>query len=219
MQKETFDWIWGQINKTASDIISRLDPNRQQKDFKLTHNDMMGKAIIWNEYNKIRKNLKSQCYSSLVDVDGTNGKGELIDHHKIGACLCKALIQKKLLTFRMDENTPEEIMRSNYELAYTVSLRIVYAYMIYFLRKYGSQKQAEELERWKMLRVPPTYPSHDGYNTGRIKMLALNDFYHIEFDLLSYADMLFWIEHYNRQLLVNSVNVEFEDHQGIISKE
>lgn len=208
MQRKTFDWIWIQINDTARNIIHRLDPDRQRKDFKLTHSDMMGKAIIWNEYNKIRKDLKNRCYSSLIESDGSE---KLIDHHKIGACLCKTLIQKKLITFHMDQNTPEEILRSNYELAYTVSLRIVYMYMIYSLRKYGDPEQAKKLEGWKMLHVPHTTHSHDDYNTGRIKMLSLNDFYHTEFDLLSYADMLFWIEYYNRQLLANLVDIEFED--------
>lgn len=208
MQRETFDWIWAQINNTAHDILHRLDPNQQRKDFKMTHSDMMGKAIIWDEYNKIRKDLKNRCYSKLIESDGSE---ELIDHHKIGACLCKALIRKKLFTFHMDENTSEEILRSNYELAYTVSLRIVYVYMIYSLSTYGNPEQAKKLEEWKTLRVPRTTRSHDDYNMGRIKMLALNDFYHTEFDLLSYADMLFWLEHYNRQLLADLVDVEFED--------
>ena len=48
---------------------------------------------------------------------------------------------------------------------------------------------------------PETNPGHDSYVLGRIKTLALNDIYGNDFDVLTYADMLFWIEKYNRKLL------------------
>ncbi len=49
---------------------------------------------------------------------------------------------------------------------------------------------------------------HDTYKIGRIKAMALNDINNIPFDLLGYSDMLFWIEHFNRQIIENTINVK-----------
>ena len=49
--------------------------------------------------------------------------------------------------------------------------------------------------------MPSTNKGHDEYNAGRQKTLMLNDVFENEFDILTYSDMLFWIELYNRQLL------------------
>ena len=63
------------------------------------------------------------------------------------------------------------------------------------------QDIVDQLLATKQLRVPLTNVGHDEYNVGRQKTLMLNDVFENEFDILTYSDMLFWIELYNRQLL------------------
>lgn len=203
MKQETFSWLWKQIDETARSIMDRL--NQKGSAVELTYGSI-GERIIRERYNQIRSELKSRCYSELT---GGSGGDNLIDHHKIAACFCKALIDKKLLKFKMDTSATEELLRSNYELAYTVSLRIVYIYMIYSYQTHNQPALAEKLRTNGCLYTPETTPSHDSYDLGRIKTLALNDHYGVEFDLLAYADMMFWIEHYNRQLLEETICVRF----------
>ena len=51
-----------------------------------------------------------------------------------------------------------------------------------------------KLEEQGTFLFPETNKGHDSYVQGRIKALALNDAYKNDFDILAYADMLFWIE-------------------------
>ncbi len=203
MKDETFSWLWKEIDASTQSIMNRLNQNSQV--VKLTYGSM-GERVIRKRYDQIRDELKSRCYSELV-CGGSDDN--LIDHHKIAACFCKALIDKKLLKFKMDARSTGELLRSNYELAYTVSLRIVHLYMIYHYQVDGRMDLAEKLKKNGCLYSPETTPSHDSYDLGRIKTLALNDHYGIEFDLLTYADMMFWLEYYNRQLLESQIDVRF----------
>lgn len=204
MTAETFEAIWKQVEETAQTILRRLEP--EGHNFRFSYLDE-GKWAVRSEYERIRKDLKARCYEPPVSGEDDAHR---IDHHKIAACLCKALVTKKMFSFRMDENISKEMLLSNYELAYTVSLRIVYNYMVESYKHKGDTEHMRTLLEWKCLQVPETTPSHDGYDLGRIKALALNDFYQVEFDLLAYADMMFWIEHYNRQILTDEVKVHFQ---------
>ncbi len=49
--------------------------------------------------------------------------------------------------------------------------------------------------------MPKTTDEHDRFNLGRIKKLVLNDIFLENFDILSYSDMLYWIELFNIMLL------------------
>ena len=51
------------------------------------------------------------------------------------------------------------------------------------------------------LIMPKTTDEHDRFNLGRIKKLVLNDIFLENFDILSYSDMLYWIELFNIMLL------------------
>lgn len=203
MKDETFDAIWNQIEENAQVIFQRLRP--EGHGFRFIYKDR-GKRVIRDEYDRIRAELKARCYEQPLDPESDS---HLIDHHKIAACFCKALVTKKLFTFQMDETVSESMLRSNYELAYTVSLRIIYDYLVESYEFEGNSQLKKQLMNQKCLYVPETTPSHEDYNLGRIKTLALNDFYNIEFDLLAYSNTMFWIEHYNRQLLSGQVEVKF----------
>ena len=68
-----------------------------------------------------------------------------------------------------------------------------------FFTETNRQPDENRIDIYKIF--PPTNPGHDSYPYGRIKALALNDIYGIDFDLLAYADMMYWIEDYNKTLL------------------
>ena len=205
MKVETFKWIWAQIQKTIDEIKERFDSSGMSDSFhfQLIHGEKT-EDVIKNRYIEIRDNLKRMCYPETEFGDA------LLDQHKLAACFCKAIIDKKVFTFDVSEQTPEDMIRSNYELAYISGLRIVQIYMIdYYKEIYGETSEyVNWLKKENGLYGPNT--SHDLYHLGRIKTLALNDYYGIDFDILTYADMMFWIEHYNRQKIENKIEIHYK---------
>lgn len=204
MKIETFEWIWEQIQETIDEIINRFDSSDlgASFDFRLLHGKET-KNVIKNRYIEIRDELKRMCYPAAKFDEAR------LDQHKLAACFCKAIIDKKVFAFDINDQTPEEMIRSNYELAYISGLRIVQIYMMdYYSYHYGEDSEyLRWLNREKGLYGPRT--THDSYHLGRIKTLALNDYYGIEFDVLTYADMMFWIEYYNRQKIENKIDIEY----------
>lgn len=215
MKVSTYDYIWNQIDKLINAIKENIESlgkdsgNNYIKEFefKLTYGEKT-KEVIKNEYILIRDELKSRCYPSALDE---NGNPNRIDQHKIAACFCKALIRKKVFSFKVNEKTPPEILLSNYELAYTVSLYIIYIYLEDSYRLKNQEGLIRDLVKTCQLEVPSTAKTHDQYNVGRIKTLALNDYYNIDVDILTYADMMYWIEYYNRQIIENCIKIPNEE--------
>lgn len=202
MKKYVFNWLWNQIEMSIADIENSINSRFEDRwNFRRRYQDSEAQSIIHQEYNKIKNQLKSRVYRN-------NFGSRLIDQHKIAACFCNAFLNKKMYVFDMDDDIPGEILLSNYQLAYTVSLRIIY---IFLVERYLSsddpnmRKLAQTLLDRKTLAVPATTRTHDAYHLGRIKTLALNEYYHIEFDILGYSTIMFWIEYYNRQLLENRI--------------
>ena len=72
--------------------------------------------------------------------------------------------------------------------------------------QYSPLDLLNKLEEQQTIIFPKTNIGHDSYAIGRIKSLALNDVCKLDFDLLNYADMLFWIEEYNKDYLVHQLN-------------
>ena len=197
MDGETYEYIWERIERKIKKVQSQFSKEICERfHFDLTYGDNT-KETIRVQYEKIRDDLKLKCYRSSVH------KEDLLDHHKIAACFCKALLQKKIFCFDVNDNTPMAMLRSNYVLAYTASLQIVYYYLADYYREFGPEECYSILLKKKTLEGPPTTVKHDSFHLGRIKTLALNDYYGIELDLLSYSCIMYWIEHYNRQLLEN----------------
>ena len=211
MRDETFDWIWKQIELDIGFIGKKFDIDQTNSyNFRLTYGEAT-KNIIRDEYNRIKNGLKKRCYSSELN---SQGDLNLIDQHKIAACLCKAFINKKVFSFDLKEEMPSDIVLSNYKLAYYVSLHIIYIFLLdYYLDPKTELDQKlkdsciEKLCEWGNLKEPKTAQTHDAYNFGRIKTLALNDYYGYEVDLLMYADMMYWIEYYNKLLLEGKIDI------------
>lgn len=204
MKSETFKWIWAQIQESIDEITDRFKPTDvgDSFHFRLLHGKET-ENVIKNRYIEIRDELKRMCYPA-AEFDEAR-----LDQHKLAACFCKAIIDKKVFAFDVNDQTPEGMIRSNYELAYISGLRIVQIYIVddYSQNYEKDSEYVQWLNREKGLYGPQT--NHDAYHLGRIKTLALNDYYGIEFDVLTYADMMFWIEYYNRQKIENKIEIEY----------
>lgn len=208
MKPETFNYIWSQVEKSIGKIESKFTDDMKLKwKFERAYGREYS-DIIKTEYEAIRDHLKQRCYKKVSDDELDDNK---IDQHKIAACFCYALLCKKAFVFEMNDDIPADMLLSNYMLAYSVSLQIIYLCLIDLYlcsEKREKKKLATDLQQHGSLWVPDTTTTHDQYNLGRVKTLALNEYHNISFDLLTYADMMYWIEHYNRQILENNPFVD-----------
>ena len=93
------------------------------------------------------------------------------------------------------------VFYSNYTLAFLTGIHILYLCMLSDYERNGEDKLAALLKKQATFVFPKTNRGHDEYLQGRVKTLALNDIYAIDFDVLTYADMLYWIEKYNKDEL------------------
>lgn len=138
MQTETFDWLWQQMKTDIEAIENEMltynttDTTANPFSFKLTYGSST-KQTIYEAYLKIKTDLKKRCYASEINEEK---EFNLVDQHKIAACFCKAFIDKKVFTFELKENTPPDMILSNYTLAYTISLRIIFLYLMDYYSDY-----------------------------------------------------------------------------------
>ena len=157
-------------------------------------------------YAKKRDRLKE-----LYHYDNENDD-KLIDCHKIAACFANVLFEYKVFSYEIKQGLTDDVFLANAKLAYRVSLGIISISLLSNYKKCGNESIVKNLLNSPRLAVPPTNPGHDEYNLGREKTIMLNDIFDNEFDVLTYSDMMFWIEYYNRQLLEEKITPEpFEE--------
>lgn len=198
IKETTYEYIWTEIiEPTIKRIHSSMDDELCFK-YKFSHRDLLFvKHEIFDLYQKKRDRLKTLYHFD----DGKEDR--LIDIHKIAACFAAVLIEHPVFEYSMDVDShlPDSMFRANAELAYSVSLGIIYIQLIGdYTRLQEDQYVHKLIEKGKLL-VPKTTKGHDEYHLGRIKTIALNYAFQTEFDVLTYSDMMFWIELYNRQIL------------------
>lgn len=205
MKKKSFEYIWNESILNTIESLEGIFCDEDKEKYKFRRRDIYNlRKNIYSDYNTIRNDLKSNYYNN--NIDNSNIKKGKIDNHKIAACICYSLIKNKVFSFEVYDNMPEDMYLINYNVAYTSSLNFMYYSLIsqYILK--GQKDIAHKLLSNGSLYVPKTSEGHDEYNKGRIKTLALNDLYGNDFDILTYSDMVFWIEYYNRQLIEKSLN-------------
>lgn len=202
MDKASFDYIWDEIiEKTiekVNNMMSYEDKNRYC--FKVRDRFQL-KNGIEKDYNSIKNQLKRYYYDSSNEENNDNR----IDNHKIAACLCYSLIQNKVFAFDVKNGMSKEMFLSNYKVAYYVGLQEIYVMLLAQYKKMGESGYYSKLLNQGELVVPNTSEGHDEYHEGRIRTLALNDMYGNTFDVLTYSDMMFWIEYYNRQVIEKTI--------------
>lgn len=199
MKDETFKYIWDEIILKNIFSLEKLFTEEEKKkyNFSVTNLGKLEKKIK-SDYNLIKNHLKSNYYDARKNNHNSKNR---IDNHKIAACICYSMLQNKVFSFEVHDNMPKRMFTINYELAYTVSLGVIFTTLVAQYKNIGRNDLANKLLQQHMLIVPKTSSGHDEYHEGRIHTLALNDIYGNTFDILTYSDMMFWIEYYNRQML------------------
>ena len=193
MENITFDYIWDNIVMvTANEICRSIGKEEaEQTDFKL-RNSSEEHNQVYKLYVEVKDRLK-QFYHY-----GNNSMNRRIDIHKVAACFASVLMKYKLFTFNMNEYVTDAIFLSNANLAYSVSLGIIKMNLLF---KYKDNESICNRIKTSDLFIPQTTEGHDSYHKGRIKTIALNDVFECDFDILTYSDMLYWIELFNIMIL------------------
>lgn len=199
MKDETFKYIWNEIILKAIASLENqfLEEDKLQYGFGVRNLKSLEKSVF-ADYNTIKRQLKKDYYNASK---GNCNPKNRIDNHKIAACICYSLLQNKVFIFEVHDGMPKNMFTINYELAYTVSLGFIFTTLIAQYKNIGREDLANKLLGQQSLFVPMTSAGHDEYHDGRIRTLALNDVCGNTFDVLTYSDMMFWIEYYNRQTI------------------
>ncbi|MBR1742973.1 MAG: hypothetical protein IJ733_14115 [Lachnospiraceae bacterium] len=194
MLENTYDILWNNcVSPAANELFSFYnDDYRKKYNWRFDSSDELRRQV-YQEYCNNR---------NLIHEDFFRGKK--YDLHKIGACFARAIIEICPLKFDMCEDLPEIVVLSNYWLAVSSSIYIVRFILLHDYLKVDNAL-AEKLQTNSRFSFPRTTPGHYLYLRGKVRALAVNDGNNISFDFLGYADMLFWLEYYNRQLLENKL--------------
>lgn len=193
--------MWGRAIEPQIMNIAQLLENlyfvKQNYDFQIRELNEY-KECLYANYIETRDSLKDKFFFMGIKEKSDDN---LIDIHKISACFCKSIIENKVFRFKLKEEILVPVLLCNYCAAFSISLGIMYLNLLAEYKKAGKIDQYNKLKNQKQFYFPPTNPGHDSYPYGRIKAMALNDIYGRSFDLLAYADMMYWIEEYNKNML------------------
>lgn len=206
MKIDTFEYIWKQgIVKSAQDVLDRIPSALQEKySVSIDVSDAMCKKL-YTEYETVRQLVRKKYFDTGKDEENR------IDGHKICACITGALLNVRIVNYRISaEEIPVKIVYANYEIAFLSAIYVMYLFLLSDFERDGKIECYNELKRQATFVFPKTNPGHDPYVQGRIKTLALNDLYGNDFDILTYADMLFWIERYNKELIYSKLHMSQE---------
>lgn len=203
---DTFEYIWKQgIVKSAQDVFDGISPALREKySVSIDASDAMCKKLYY-EYEKVRHLVRKKYFDTGKDEENR------IDGHKICACITGALLNVRIINYRIfNEEMPVKIVYANYEVAFLAAIYVMYLFLLSDFEHDGKTDCYNELKNQSTFIFPKTNPGHDSYVQGRIKTLALNDLCGNDFDILTFADMLFWIERYNKELIYKKLQIVYD---------
>ncbi|MCM1123411.1 MAG: hypothetical protein NC416_12585 [Eubacterium sp.] len=200
MREITFDEIWDNIIIPMTDLLLKrmksVDANIQIHVCNLPQD----KAAVREIYENTKKELKQLYHYNSADEE------QRIDIHKVAACFASVLMEYKVFRFEIEEQTSDEVFLSNARLSFSVSLAIIKDNLLY---KYREDSVKANWIATHKLYMPQTTPGHDTFSLGRVKTLMLNSIFLNEFDILSYSDMLYWVELFNIMILEDKKAIEY----------
>lgn len=215
MTLETFEYLWEQgIKKAVKHVKEEIDSDAEcENKVEFDDSDEMCKKL-YHRYGEIRSYVRENYFNR-----GNNDENKM-DGHKICACITAALLDVRIAKLDLSGNEiPSSVIAySNYTIAFLSAIYIMYLFLLSDYEKEKKTKCYNKLIEQSKFEFPETNYGHDSYVQGRIKTLALNDINGVDFDILTYADMLFWIEKYNKDLIMESVKQD-EEKQNKESKE
>ena len=205
MKDSTYNKLWTECVEKAGINILSIFPGKvvDRFNWRCDFTEEKRKEVFLRYKNNHDEFRKRYFYDS-------DDPEKLIDVHKIAACFAKSVIEASLMSFDKSDDMPWYIKASNYALAFHVSVNIVTFFLQaeYVYTANESNEYMAKLMKKGSVSYPSTTKGHDTYTIGRIKSMALRDINGEEFDMLAYADMLFWIEYYNRQLVEEVIFVK-----------
>lgn len=206
MKIDTFEYIWRHgIAKAAQDVFDEISPALREKySVRINVSDAMCRKL-YHQYEDVRLLVRKKYFDTGKDEENK------IDGHKICACITGALLNVRMINYEMpDEEMPVKVVYANYEVAFLSAIYVMYLFLLSDLERDGKTECYEELKKQATFVFPMTNFGHDSYVQGRIKTLALNDLCGNDFDVLTYADMLFWIERYNKEMIYNKLQMKYD---------
>lgn len=200
MLDTTFDKIWdGIIIPMTNLLLERIksaDDNAQIDVCNLPQD----KAAVKEIYENTKKELKQLYHYN------SNDEEKKIDIHKVAACFASVLMEYKIFRYEINEGISDEVFLSNARLAFSVSLAIIKDNLLY---KYRCDKDKTSWLATHKLYMPQTTEGHDTFSLGRAKTLMLNSIFLNTFDILSYSDMLYWVELFNIMIIDDQKAIEY----------
>lgn len=199
-----FDFLWEMFVKPIIlDAEKELDKEfKEQCDF-----SMVCLPYYKKQLEKIYKRKREWLKNIYLPYDAE----PLLDMHKIGAVLCRAIIGDKPFSFDIEKvkkyvsqnNMQDDIqwyvdnVCINYKIAFYISIGPVFAEMKKRMLEIGKDEIAKQLEDRGYLHFYPKNPKHENFENSSIIALMKNDILKRDFDYLYYATMLFQLERYN----------------------
>ena len=200
MQHKTFEVFWQKAILPYCNLIFSEIP----LDYVKIYNVKLDigtefKSRIFDWYGFYRNYFHTHYFNNSTDA--------LIDRHKICSCLIGAMVKCRSISYILNPNLPLNIFLSNYKIAFFSGVKSLYLLRIAQWVKDGNMNDfVDAMYEQKMFKFPKTQQGHDEYSVGRIKTLALNDCTNQTFDMLAYADMLYWIERFNEENIFRKLN-------------
>lgn len=201
MEKETFKYIWKQgIAKSAQDVFDGIDPGlRKEYSVSIDISDAMCERLYY-QYDEVRCLVREKYF----DI-GQNGENR-IDGHKICACITASLLNVRMINYEAAaKEIPMKVVYANYEVAFLSAIYVMYLFLLSDFERDGKKKCYDELKKTGYVCISRNQYRARYICTGTCKTLALNDLCGNDFDILTYADMLFWIEWYNKEQIYNKL--------------
>ncbi len=194
----TQDYIWDKyIYKSAQCFIDNISEKQKMKFNIEIRDKKIMKKLVFQEYNTQKNILKDRYH---ICGNGSSGR---IDQHKIASCICYSLIKNKIIAYNITKDLPTEIFYANYIIAFNSSIGIIYSFLCDYYIKHKKNKELKLLLNNQTIFLPKT--EHDEYDLCIIKMLLLNDLYGNNFDLLAYSNIMFLVEEYNKEYIMNNL--------------
>lgn len=195
----TFDDIWERIIAPMSEELYSLisiDGNAKLS----IRNLPQDKANLMVLYETTKDTLKQIYHYNNFD------RVRKIDIHKVAACFASIIMEYRIFRYEIEEDISDDVFLSNARLAYNVSLAILKENLLY---RYREDEDKLNYIKTHQLYMPKTTEGHDRFSLGRTKTLMLNDIFLEKFDVLSYADMLYWIELFNIMILEDKKAIDY----------
>lgn len=216
MSDSSFHFIWQEwIVPLTEDMLNQADTEFiKRAGLKIRDmNELFG--VAKNYFEKKKTDLKIEFYGQDYE-----SQEHLMDFHKLGALLCRTLIQYKVFDFDISECENMVLEKDkkdiswlvknaliNFRVAFYTSVVFVYQSMLF---KYDNEENHQLFEKLKKNRCFNLYETHqsksvnsvhESFENSIVLDLAKRDINDKSFDFLLFATIMYQLEEYNKAIL------------------